>query len=56
MKRVIRNYVSEPSFGKRKKSEEVRYDLQEVKILKLVQDDRLYSSPDLGRENEIFAS
>ena len=34
----------------------MRYDLQEVKILKLVQDDRLYPSPDLGRDNEMFAS
>ena len=34
----------------------MRYDLQKVKILKLVQDDRLYPSPDLGRENEMFAS
>ena len=34
----------------------MRYDLQKVKILKLVQDDRLYPSPDLERENETFAS
>ena len=34
----------------------MRYDLQKVKILKLVQDDRLYPSPDLGRDNEMFAS
>ena len=30
--------------------------MQKVKILKLVQDDRLYPSPDLERENETFAS
>ena len=34
----------------------MRYDLQKVKILKLVQDDRLYPSPDLGRDNEMIAS
>ena len=51
---VLRTMILFPLLSRR--GEGVRYDLQKVKILKLVQDDGLYPSPDLGRENETFAS